>query len=269
MEAIQQGGWTGQRSIGIVFGFGTQVLFLTTVWYLFWFLKDGVPGSPQSSLWWDAGLALQFVLPHSWLLHPATRHRITKFLAPEFYGCLFCVLTCLGLLITIFGWQGCSTVVWELDGAAGKVMTAGYYGSWIALLYSLSLTGFGHQTGLTSFLYWLRGEPQPRRLFEPRGAYLYLRHPVYLSLFGLMWFTPYLTIDHALLSGVWTIYVFIGSYLKDERLAFYYGDRYRDYQSRVTGYPLMGWGPMGIRRRTSTPDVVMRSELAPSVKQLS
>ena len=117
--------------------------------------------------------------------------------------------------------------------------------SWAALLYSLSLTGLGYQTGLTHWLYWLRRQRLPRREFEPRGAYRWLRHPVYLSFLGLVWFTPRMTLDHALLTGVWTVYIFVGSYLKDQRLAHYLGERYRAYQRRVAGYPLLPWGPLG------------------------
>jgi len=66
---------------------------------------------------------------------------------------------------------------------------------------------------------------------------------------GLVWFTPRMSADHAVLTGVWTVYVFVGSYLKDRRLAFYLGDTYREYASRVPGYPGMLFGPLGKWRR--------------------
>ena len=57
-----------------------------------------------------------------------------------------------------------------------------------------------------------------------------------------------MTLDHALLTGIWTIYIFIGSWLKDRRLEFYLGETYREYETRVPGYPFMTWGPLGLRR---------------------
>jgi hypothetical protein len=51
--------------------------------------------------------------------------------------------------------------------------------------------------------------------------------------------------------GVWTAYIAVGSYLKDERLAFFLGRTYREYQERVPGYPLIGFGPLGRRVPTS------------------
>jgi len=47
MDAISPGftaahrSFTANRISGVLFGFGNQVLFLITVWYLFWFLRDG------------------------------------------------------------------------------------------------------------------------------------------------------------------------------------------------------------------------------------
>ena len=53
-----------------------------------------------------------------------------------------------------------------------------------------------------------------------------------------------MTLDRALLTGLLTTYIFIGSCLKDRRLLFYLGDRYRRYQAHVPGYPLAP-GPLG------------------------
>ena len=50
-----------------------------------------------------------------------------------------------------------------------------------------------------------------------------------MSFLGLIWFTPRMTADHALLTAIWSVYIFVGSYLKDLRLEFYLGDTYREY----------------------------------------
>ena len=48
---------------------------------------------------------------------------------------------------------------------------------------------------------------------------------------GLIWFTPDMTIDRAALVAIWTVYIFLGSYLKDLRLIYYVGNAYREYQT--------------------------------------
>ena len=237
-----------RRAAGIAAGVGTHVLFAFTVWHLFWFLKDGRPATGPTSLWRPAGLALLFAVPHSLILWPPAKKRLTRWIPGAFYGLFYCVVTCVSLLVVFAYWQGSTPVLWQLTGPAAAAMNVGFAASWIGLFYSLHLTGLGYQTGLTPWLYWLRRQPQPRRDFVPRGAYLWLRHPVYLSFLGLVWFTPTMSADHAVLTGLWTVYLFVGSWLKDERLAYYLGESYRAYQQRVPGYPLMPLGPLARRR---------------------
>lgn len=241
---------TVRRAAGIAAGVLTHVLFAGTVWYLFWFLRlmEGRPAFSQTdALLIDSGLALQFAIPHSILLHPATRTRLSRWITSPFYGLFFCAVTCLSLLLTIALWQNAQPVVWDLTGMAGALMQTGFLLSWIALFYSLAISGLGYQTGLTPWLAWMRRQqPGPRR-FSEVGWYRWFRHPIYLSFLGLIWFTPRMTLDHALLTGIWTVYIFVGSWLKDRRLEFYAGDAYREYESRVPGYPLMTTGPLGLR----------------------
>jgi len=249
-----------RRWPGIAAGLGTQVAFGFTVWYLFWFLRDGVAprGSDRpplaSALLVDALLSLQFAVVHSLLLWPRTKAVVTRRLPAEFYGSLFCVATCAGLACMFRFWQGSSVVLWHVEGAAASAIRTGFYVSWVALFYSLSLTGLGYQTGWTQWWHWFRRRKLPRRQFVERGAYAWMRHPVYLSFLGLVWFTPHMSIDHAVLTGLWTVYLFLGSYLKDLRLEGFIGDVYRDYCTRVRGYPFIFFGPLGKHPRRVSPE---------------
>ncbi|TWT47245.1 methyltransferase family protein [Botrimarina hoheduenensis] len=240
------------RVTGAMIGVAVQLLFVVTVWYLFWFLKDGALAMGGGSLLQDTFLALFFAVPHSLLLYPPVRRRLGRVIGPAFYGLFYAGVTCVSLLLVIFLWRPVGPMLWQASGFVRYAIEAGFYASWIALAYSLHLTGLGFQTGLTPWLAWVRGTSQPRRAFAPRGAYRWMRHPVYLSFMGLLWFTPTMTLDHAVLTGVWTLYLFVGSWLKDRRLEHYLGDTYHEYQTQVTGYPLVGIGPLG-KRRVATP----------------
>lgn len=243
MDATQKQ-LTFARAGGIAFGIGTQLFFAVTVYFLFFFLRDGVQSPGRSWIVVDLVLALQFAVVHSILLLPAVRSRIGQVLASPLYGSLFAAATCGGLWLMFSLWRSSETVVWSAVGWQRTFVVAGFYASWIALFYSLHLGGLGYQTGLTQWLHWLRRKPLPKRGFNEHGAYGWLRHPVYLSFLGLIWFTPRMTADHAVLTATWTIYIFVGSYLKDLRLTYYLGDSYREYASRVPGYPGMFFGPL-------------------------
>lgn len=236
-------------------GVATQLTFVVTVWVLFWFFKRGTPELSPGSLGIDLLLTLQFAVVHSLLLHRTVRSRLERVIPSPMYGSFFSFVTCAGVLLTCSLWQSSSVIVWEATGWAGFAVEACYYMSWAGITYTVSLTGFGWQTGLTTWWPWIRNRPVPRRTFAPRGAYLVMRHPVYLSFLGLIWFNPLMTLDRLLLSAVWTMYIFVGSWLKDQRLLYYLGDRYCQYQAEVPGYP--GFiGPLG---RAPYPDAAVSS----------
>ncbi len=233
---------------GVSFGFANQALFLVTVWCLFWFLRDGSLSAHHIHwVWYDGGLAILFAVAHSVMLAPSTRRRLTRWIPFAFYDSLFCVVTCVSLLVLFVFWRTSETSLWHLSGWAEAAIRIPFYACWIALLYSLSLTGLGYQNGWTPFYYWLRRKTPPRREFKPRGAYKYIRHPVYLSFLGLVWFTPHMSLDHAILTAVWTAYIFYGSVLKDRRLERFIGTPYKQYEQQVPGYPLMPAGPLARR----------------------
>jgi protein-S-isoprenylcysteine O-methyltransferase Ste14 len=233
------------RCCGILFGFANQLLFLATVWYLFWFLRDGsVLGRQGNWVAVDIGLAVLFAASHSVMLYPACRRKLQKTIPYAFYDSVFCVVTCFALLLLFFSWRTSETVLWQATAWGESLIRCGFYVSWGGLLYSLWLTGLGYQNGWTPFYYWLRREPPPRRDFKPRGAYRLIRHPVYLSFLGLVWFTPRMSLDHAALTAIWTAYIFYGSFLKDRRLQRCLGKPYQEYASRVPGYPLVPFGPL-------------------------
>ena len=238
-----------RRVVGVLVGLGTQLIFMATVVWLFRFLQGTWPRSSGSTLSSclsiDSLLCLQFALPHSVLLHPVTRRKLTPWIGRAFYGCFFCVITCLNLWVVFVGWQSSDIVLIDLHGLAKQVVVCLFGASWAALFYSLSLNGLGYQTGWTPFWYWLCRRPEPRREFRERGAYRWFRHPIYLSFLGLLWFTPRVTLDRALLIAIWSVYIYVGSILKDRRLSFYLGAMYREYAARVPGYPGLTRGPLG------------------------
>jgi protein-S-isoprenylcysteine O-methyltransferase Ste14 len=240
------------RAFWIGFGILAQLLFAVTVCRLFLFLQGTSRGLLASSVagflpWYglDLLLAVQFALLHSLLLAPAVRRRCKPVIPPPQYGCFFCLTACGSLLLAIELWQPSATVLWQLTGPAALAVSAAFLLTWAALIYSLSLTGLGWQTGWTPWWAWLRGRPLERTWTEPPGAYRLLRHPIYLSFLGLLWLVPCLTLDRLLLAGLWTVYLFLGSYWKDRRLLYYVGDAYRRYQARVPGYPFVPFGPLG------------------------
>lgn len=232
------------RILGIAAGVLTHALFAFTLWRLVPFLWGSAP-HVVGSLGIDVLLAAQFGVIHSVLLYPATRKRLERYIASQFYGLFFCVVTCLTLLPMMACWHSSPLVVWQFTGVGRIAVAIGYVGSWALLHYALFLNGLGYQTGFTPWWNWVRGRPPAPRPFQVKSVYRLLRHPTYLAFMGSVWFTPTVTLDRAILIAIWTSYIFIGSWLKDRRLESFLGAWYRKYESEVPGYPGMILGPLG------------------------
>lgn len=243
-----------QRIAGITFGIGTQLLFLVTVVYLFLFLRYGGTSLRQGWWWMDALLATGFAIPHSVLLAPPTQKWLRQWVPAGMLGCIHCCVTCITLLVMFHYWGGSDQVLWRATGIAEQAILGCFYLSWAALLYSLYWTGFGYQTGLTQWWYWFTDSKPPRRPFVTGGPFRWMRHPVYMSFLGLIWFTPVMTWDHAILTAVWTAYIYAGSYFKDKRLLRFIGDEYYEYGTRIAGLPWIGFGSLR-RFKPRSPEV--------------
>ena len=203
----------------------------------------------------DALLAVQFALLHSALLLP----RAQEVDAVDSGAGLWGVLLCGDVRVDVGGDLGLAAVrrsglgsAWRCEGgdSRGVLRIVG-----VDLIQSL-FVWLRESNRMDELVALGAGRAVPERIFQPRGIYLLLRHPVYLSFLGLVWFVPCMTIDRALLTAVWTVYVFVGSYLKDQRMVHYLGMTYRQYQTEVPGYPGMLVGPLGAIER---PELVEES----------
>ena len=126
---------------GLSFGIATHLLFGWTVWQLFFFLRDGSRHTVAFSPAVDVLLCLQFAVLHSLLLWPPTARRLRRWIPGGLYGCLFSTVTCICLLTAIGLWAPSSDIIWQLTGLGRFLVLTGFYASWIALIYSMSLTG--------------------------------------------------------------------------------------------------------------------------------
>jgi protein-S-isoprenylcysteine O-methyltransferase Ste14 len=247
------------RWFWIGFGAIAQLLFAFTVPQLFLLLYRGggdllglepavwrrtEPSVSAGGFLLDLVLLAQFGIWHSLLLLPGTRRRLERWVPSELYGSLYTVVATTSLLLVCWSWQPLAGVVYAADGWAAWALLGAFLAGWGLLWYSMSLTGLGWQTGLTPWWAYVRGVGPPPRRFVTTGLYGRLRHPIYLSFLCLIWLTPRLTVDRLLLACVWTVYIYVGSVLKDRRLLYFLGERYRGYMERVPGYPLLPWGPL-------------------------
>lgn len=78
------------------------------------------------------------------------------------------------------------------------------------------------------------------------GMYRWVRHPQYLFGLILMWAFPSMTWNRVALFAVFSLYLYIGTFLEERKLVAEYGEAYRQYQRQVPR--LFPWrGPVRVR----------------------
>lgn len=240
------------RALWLAVGWGSQAAFALLCLSLMWFLQfdtwlrpvGATHGALAAGLI-DALLIIGFAVPHSILLMPPVRRAMARRVPAQLQGAVFCWTGCLTLWAMMLLWQPIAGVAWRLDGAALTALVAVAGLGWLALGHSMQLAGFGWQTGLTPFLAWRRGQPDPPRPFRKVSLHRWMRHPIYLSFLVVSWLVPVMTWDRLLLAIGFSAYCWLGSWAKDRRLSRLVGHPYRTYMAEVPGFPLIGFGPLG------------------------
>lgn len=238
------------RAWWLLVGWSSQAAFLALCLTLMWFIQlatwPGVAHAGQpGDLLLDLLLLAGFAVPHSILLLPPVRRAMGRRMPAQLTGSLYTWTACLSLWTVMALWRPVGFELWHAGGAAQWAILAGAAAGWLLLGYSMHLSGFGWQTGLTPFLAWRAGRSDPPRRLERRSLHRWMRHPIYLSFAAVAWMVPVMSADHLILAIGFTAYAGVGSWAKDRRLARLIGAEYRAYMAEVPGFPLLRGGPLG------------------------
>jgi protein-S-isoprenylcysteine O-methyltransferase Ste14 len=88
--------------------------------------------------------------------------------------------------------------------------------------------------GLRQTVLYALGRTAERPAFKERLFYRWVRHPLMLGFLIAFWFTPVMTQGHLLFAAVTTAYILVALQIEERTLVYLHGDRYRNYQQRVS-----------------------------------
>jgi methanethiol S-methyltransferase len=217
--AVTVGG--GSLFLFAVFLFLGPPQLFTTAWPDGWVLA------------WNVLLSLVFFTQHSGMLRGNFRIRLGRIIASHYHGALYAILSGIALIVLVVLWQPSATVWYSLTGPPRWLLRG---------LFFLALGGFvwGAQAlrlfdpfGLAAIRAHLSGKQLPPPEFVVRGPYLWVRHPLYLFSILLIWSCPEMTSDRLFFNVLWTLWIYIGTFLEEKDLVASFGDAYRGYQRRV------------------------------------
>jgi protein-S-isoprenylcysteine O-methyltransferase Ste14 len=184
-------------------------------------------------LLFDAGLSLLFFIQHSGMVRSSFRRWTARFIPQEYDRAFYAVASGAVLLAVTVCWQETPHLFQAPDGVFRWSLRAVYWLSLLGVVWGVLSLRFFDPCGVWPIVVRLRGKEQKRMPFAARGAYLWVRHPLYLFMMLAMWSYPALQADRLLFNGLWTIWIVIGAFFEERDLAVEFGETYREYQRQV------------------------------------
>jgi protein-S-isoprenylcysteine O-methyltransferase Ste14 len=188
--------------------------------------------STGAALGWDGLLSLAFFLQHSVMVRRPVKAGIARHVPSRYIGPLYAIASGAVLAVVVLFWQ--RTGIWFT--AAGPLRWIGLALSALAMAGfvwgAASLRGFdllgtrairAHRGGLPA---------QPAEL-QIRGAYRWVRHPLYSCVLLLIWADLDQSADRLLFKLLWTAWIVVGAMLEERDLVAEMGSPYREYRRRV------------------------------------
>jgi protein-S-isoprenylcysteine O-methyltransferase Ste14 len=219
-------------ALAVLIGDGALIAFMI-------FLFAGPPAfldlglGLREILWFDAGLSLLFFIQHSGMVRNSFRRWMTMFITKEYDRAIYAIASGAVLLAMTLCWQKTPYLLQSPDGIFRWSFRAVYWLSLLGFVWGVLSHKIFDPCGVLPIIARLREKkPKPMPL-AARGAYLWVRHPLYLFFILMIWSYPALQADRLLFNGLWTIWIVIGAFLEERDLAVEFGETYREYQSQV------------------------------------
>jgi len=233
------------RTLTLVYGVGTYLFFFCTFLYLIgfvgnWIVPKGIDnGMPAES----AGVAVVinvlllglFALQHTIMARPAFKEMWTRWLPRHLERTTFVLLSTAILALTAWQWRPLPAPVWRFESALVIALLDGLsLAGWGIVLVSTFLIDHFELFGLKQTLSYATGRSHQPPTFKERLFYKWVRHPLMLGFLIAFWATPTMSQGHLLFAAVTTAYILIAVRIEEHTLIHLHGDKYRDYQRRVS-----------------------------------
>jgi methanethiol S-methyltransferase len=192
-------------------------------WYIF---RGGMP--------LNLALLLAFGVQHSVMARRGFKQGLARLMPVELERSFYVMMSGFVLFALSLLWSPSTPPLYDLRGSI-----------WGYLLQGMALLGFPvvgvallgtdalDLIGLRSVIQIWKGElPAKGELKQPH-IYQLVRHPLYLGMLLLFWFTPAMTHDHLFFAEVMTAYLLLGIQFEERDLVAQFGDAYRTYQREV------------------------------------
>ncbi len=218
-------------ALSIVVGVGSLIVFTVFLYTGSFHVMDlglGIAGA----LVLDACLCLVFFLQHSGMIRKGARRWMSHVVSEQYLGAVFSVVSGITLLALVLLWQETAVVLASADGFYRWSLRAVFFLAIVGQVWGIRSLKSADLFG-TESVRRRSGSTSPPAPMVVRGAYRWVRHPLYLTTLLMIWSFPDLTADRLLFNILFTAWTIVGTVLEEHDLVVDFGDDYRRYQRRV------------------------------------
>ncbi len=214
--------------LAVVCAGGSLVLF-----FLWPFEAVSLRLNETSILIWDGLLSIAFFLQHSVMVRAGVRERLARVLPERHVGALYSIASGVVLALVLLLWQRSPTMLLSVHGPARWLMHVVALGGLAGFVWGVASLRAFDPFGLRPIKAHLRGAKRRGSTFTVRGAYRWVRHPLYSSVLLLFWANPDITADRLLFNALWTVWIAFATTLEERDLVVEFGELYRQYRRSV------------------------------------
>ena len=193
-------------------------------------------GSIFSALCINLILVFLFGLQHSIMARPNFKKWWMQKIPVVAERSTYVLFSAVALVTLLYFWQPMQTTIWSVNNTALKYLIWGLFAcGWIYFVLATFAINHFDLFGLRQvYLYW-KGETYQEFPFMKRWMYNFNRHPIQTGILIGIWATPYMQLEHLVLSTTFTFYILIGIALEEQDLIRIYGEQYQRYRDEVGG----------------------------------
>ena len=219
-------------ALAVLLGGGSMVcLGIFLVLGSFQLLDMGL--SVQAALVVDGILCLAFFVQHSGMVRRSFQRRFDSLAPGRYRGAVYAIASGITLLILLLLWQRVEPTVISIEGPLRWCFYGALLASLAGFVWSSRSLGAFDALGIQPVLAQATGTQAHDMPLTVRGAYRWVRHPIYTASLLLIWSQPDLTYDRILFNITWTGWIIIGGVLEERDLVANFGISYLEYQRKV------------------------------------
>lgn len=232
-----------KKGLIFVFAMGAYGFFLMSVLVLFLFLINVGPwlgidtGQVYGAPWLINGLlVLLFATHHSVLARSGIKSWLNRYLPTNSERPLYVLVSSALLVLLMVAWQPLDGTLWQVESTWATWSLYALYGfGWLLMVASTFQISHWELFGLKQAFDALKNRtenPENHHFLTP-FLYRLVRHPMMTGVLILLWSTPEMSVGHAYLASLLSVYIWIGTSFEERDLLKYFGQQYARYKQSV------------------------------------